>query len=80
MNKVLVDTLYRVYSDEADGADGFPCITVGDFPDAPDSHIGVFTTEKSIEWYGKLFLGMTPEFAIALGETLIKAGKAKKGT
>jgi hypothetical protein len=74
---VQTETLTRVYSDESnEGA----FLQVCDFPDAPDTHIGLIATgEVSTDWYGKLFLGMTPEFAIALGEALVKAGKQKQG-
>jgi len=71
---IQVDTIYKVYEDN-EGA----FLEIGDDPEYPDSYLMLRTTEKaSQEWFGKVNITLTPEYAIALGETLIKAAKDKQ--
>lgn len=70
---IQVDNISRVYVGEE-----FAFIEIGDYPDVPKSHIEMRTTDKaSQDWFGKFNVMMTPEYAIALGETLIKTGNDK---
>jgi hypothetical protein len=70
-----VEILRRVYDDE-EGV----FIEVHPSPDVPDAMIEVSTLgdKKSEEWFGKVLFSMSPDFAIALGLTLVASGQAMK--
>lgn len=53
------------------------CIEVGEWPDAPD-HLELRTSgEKNVEYFGRLNLAMTPDFAMQLGRALVAAATEK---
>lgn len=68
-NKASVDVIRRVI-DHDEGA----ALTVGPWPEAPDVALGLWVEgDKNEEWFGKLNISMSPDFAEALGGALIAA-------
>ena len=71
---IQVDTIYKVYV-----GDTSAFLELGNDEDYPASYLTLKTTEKaSQDWFGQINITLTPEYAIALGETLIKAAKDKQ--
>lgn len=54
------------------------CIEVGEFGDNPDYLCLRTVDAKSAEWFGRLEISMSAEFALALGEALIACAKEKQ--
>jgi len=74
MKNPLIESVKRVW---VDGEKSF--LEIRPYPEAPQHSLEIATTnERSTEWFGKISLPMSPEYARALGEALIAAANEFK--
>lgn len=69
-SKAMTEPLWRVWTEGR-------FLEVGDF-EVPDYVELRSVGEKNEEWFGRIRVSMTPEFAEQLGNALIAAANAKK--
>ncbi len=69
--KPVVDVVRKVWVEDEPSF-----LEIRPYPEAPDNALEIATTsDKSIEWFGKVSLPISKEYARALGEALIAASK-----
>lgn len=74
MKNPLVESVKRVW---VEGEKAF--LEIRPYPEAPETALEIATTtEKSSEWFDKISIPMSPEYARALGEALIAAANEFK--
>lgn len=71
---VETETLLRVYAEDGKGA----CLEIGEWPDAPGFLELRTPNPTSKEWFGEMGMSMSPDFAAALGQALIRAAAEMK--